>query len=95
MAELHRGHVGVGVVQPDEGGGGAGLGVLDNLPVVLGSRDVRLLAGEEDGDKLVVLVGILKDLVGAGGDDKIPIESGEGWWSRMRMWKILTVRRGP
>ena len=74
MAELNRGHVGVGVVQADEGGGGAGLGVLDNLPVVLGGRDVRLDTSEEDGDELVVLVGILEDLVGAGGDDKVPVQ---------------------
>ena len=62
---------------PNEGGGGASLGVLDHLPVVLRGRDVRVKTGEEDGDQLVVLVGILKDLVGTGGDNKVPIQSGE------------------
>ena len=56
-AELHRGHVGVGVVQADEGGGGAGLGVLDYLPVVLGAGMYDSRRARKMGTSLLSLSG--------------------------------------
>ena len=65
LAQLKRGNVGVGIVQPDEGSGRLRFWVLNHLPVVLWCRHIGLDPRQENVSGVVVLVGVLKDLMGA------------------------------
>ena len=65
LAQLERGDVGVGIVQPDEGSGRLRFGVLNHLPVVLWCRDKGLNPRQENVGGVAVLVGVLKDFMGA------------------------------
>ena len=71
LAKLHRGDIGVRVVEADEGCTSLGFGVLDHLPVVLGGRYVRLDPCKVDVRGAVALVRVLKDFMGACCHDQV------------------------
>ena len=71
LAKLHRGDIGVRVVEADEGCACLGFGVLDHLPVVLGGRYVRLDPCKVDVRGAVALVRVLQHFMGACCHDQV------------------------